>query len=125
MHIENIDGKTLEHWTPDDVAEAMAGHRIILIDVRTPQEYMFEHIHGVLLAPMSGFDAPFMPPEGDRRIVFHCGSGMRSRKVAEKYLAAGHDRVAHMDGGFAAWKTANKPYTGTDPATGAPRRMGG
>ncbi|SMX34178.1 rhodanese-like domain-containing protein [Actibacterium lipolyticum] len=124
MHTEDLNGKTLEHWSVEDVASAIAAKKIILIDVRTPQEYMFEHIHGALLAPMSGFDAAFMPSADDRPIVFHCGSGMRSRMVATKYLEAGHDKIAHMDGGFAAWKTAAKPYTGTDPATGAPRKMG-
>ncbi|MGC9420423.1 MAG: rhodanese-like domain-containing protein, partial [Rhodovulum sp.] len=62
----------------------------------------------------------FLPEEGDKRIVFHCGSGVRSRKVAEAYLAAGHDHAAHLEGGFAAWKTAHKPYIGTDMASGAP-----
>ncbi|ALG89906.1 MAG: rhodanese-like domain-containing protein [Confluentimicrobium sp.] len=126
MHTEDIGGKTLEHWTVDDVEQALRDGKIILIDVRTPQEYMFEYIHGALLAPMAGFDPAFMPPQTDeRQIVFHCGSGVRSRKVAEQYLAAGHDRIAHLDGGFAAWKVAAKPYMGTDPATGAPRKVGG
>lgn len=125
MHSEDLNGKTLEHWTPDDVAEAMQRHEIILIDVRTPQEYMFQHIRGALLAPLSGFDPAFMPPEAGRKLVFHCGSGIRSRKVAEAYLAAGHNHVAHMEGGFAAWRAAAKEYVDTDPATGAPRLMPG
>jgi len=124
MHVEDLNGKTLEHWTVDDVEAGLASHAIVLIDVRTPQEYMFEHIRGSLLAPMAGFDPDFMPPQGDRQIVFHCGSGMRSRRVAEQYLAAGHDRIAHLEGGFAAWKGAAEPYVGTDPATGSPRKVG-
>lgn len=124
MHTEDLNGKTLEHWTPDDVAQGLRDHSIVLIDVRTPQEYMFERIRGALLAPMSTFDAASMPPEAGRRIVFHCGSGVRSRRVAEQFLSSGHDRVAHLEGGFAAWKAANKPYLGTDPATGGPREMG-
>ncbi|MGB8621396.1 MAG: rhodanese-like domain-containing protein [Paracoccaceae bacterium] len=125
MHSEDLNGKTLEHWTVDDVEQGLKDGKITLIDVRTPQEYMFERIHGSLLAPMADFDPVFMPPEDGRQIVFHCGSGVRSRKVAEKYLAAGHNRTAHLEGGFAAWKTAAKPFVGTDPATGAPRKSGG
>ncbi|WP_212525246.1 rhodanese-like domain-containing protein [Actibacterium sp. MT2.3-13A] len=125
MHSEDLNGKTLEHWTTDDVQAALERHDIILIDVRTPQEYMFEHIHGALLAPMAEFDPAFMPPEGGRRIVFHCGSAARSRRVAEMYLAAGHDRAAHLEGGFGAWKTAHKPYIGTNMATGAPQAVPG
>jgi rhodanese-related sulfurtransferase len=125
MHSEDINGKTLEHWTPDDLQAALNNHEITLIDVRTPQEYMFEHIKGALLAPMAEFDPAFMPPASGRPIVFHCGSGVRSRKVAEMYLAAGHDKIAHLDGGFGAWKTAHKPYIGTNMATGAPQAVPG
>jgi 3-mercaptopyruvate sulfurtransferase SseA len=40
--------------------------------------------------------------------------------VADKCLAAGHRRVIHMAGGFAAWKKAGQPYIATNPATGGP-----
>lgn len=125
MHTEDINGKTLEHWTADDLQAALEKKAVILIDVRTPQEYMFENIHGALLAPMAGFDPDFMPPVSEKPIVFHCGSGVRSRKVAEAYLAAGHDKIAHLEGGFAGWKAAQKPYIGTNMATGAPQAVGG
>ncbi|MBN2905650.1 MAG: rhodanese-like domain-containing protein [Rhodobacteraceae bacterium] len=120
MHTEDVNGKVLEHWDCNDLQEAMKDGEVVLIDVRTPQEYMFEYIRGALLLPMAAFDASFLPEGGQKRLVFHCGSGVRSRRVAEKYLEAGHDRIAHLEGGFAAWKTAHKPYIGTDMASGAP-----
>jgi len=123
MHSEDVNGKILEHWDCDDLEAAMAAGEVVTIDVRTPQEYLFEHIRGALLLPLAGFDPAFLPEGGDKRLVFHCGSGVRSRKVAEAWLAAGHDRVAHLEGGFAAWKAALKPYTGTDMASGAPIRV--
>lgn len=125
MHSEETGGTVLEHWTAEEVARAMDRHEIVLIDVRTPAEYMMEHVRGALLAPMSGFDASAMPDEGARRIVFHCGSGMRSRKMAEAWMAAGHDRAAHMEGGFGAWKAAKLPYVGIDPATGGQKAVNG
>ncbi|MEX5729339.1 rhodanese-related sulfurtransferase [Rhodovulum iodosum] len=125
MHTEDMNGKTLEHWNCDDLQQAMKQGEVLLIDVRTPQEYMFEYIRGALLLPMAAYDPAFLPEGGDKKIVFHCGSGVRSRKVAEAYLAAGHDVAAHLEGGFAAWKTARKPYIGTDMATGAPVTVGG
>lgn len=125
MRSEETGGKVLEHWTPEDVAGALARREIVLIDVRTPAEYMMEHVRGALLAPMAGFDAAAMPDEGSKRIVFHCGSGIRSRKMAEAWLEAGHDRAAHLEGGFGAWKAAKLPYVGIDPATGGPKDMPG
>ncbi len=123
MKTETTDNGTLENWTPREAAEAFARDEIVIIDVRTPQEYGVERIDGALLAPMQAFEARHMPDQDSKRIVFHCGSGVRSRKVAEACLAGGMERVAHIDGGFTAWKEAGLDYTGTDMATGAPKRM--
>lgn len=123
MKTEPLADGTLETWTAQEAADAFARDEIVLIDVRTPQEYSFERIEGALLAPMQAFQPMHMPGQSEKRIVFHCGSGARSKKVAEKFLAAGHDRVAHMEGGFGAWKEAGLSYTGTDMASGAPKQM--
>ena len=123
MHTEEIDGATFETWTIEEVARAWAANEIVLIDVRTPQEYMFEHIGGALLLPMPFFDAEKLPGQSDKRIVLHCGSGVRSEKVARAAIEAGIGRLAHLEGGFAAWKAAGKPYIGTDMSTGAPKKV--
>ena len=123
MREENVDGKIVEHWTPEEVLQGLRDRRIVLIDVRTPQEYMFEHIEGSLLAPMAFIDPRSLPQGESKKIVFHCGSGMRSRNVAGMCLREGEVRVAHMEGGFGAWKAAKLPYIGTEMSTGAPKRV--
>ncbi|MDF1802280.1 rhodanese-like domain-containing protein [Thalassovita sp.] len=120
MQTETIDGATLETWTANEVQTAFDRNEIVLIDVRTPQEYMFEHIDGALLMPMAFFKAGKLPGQSDKRIVFHCGSGVRSDRVARAAIAAGITQIAHMEGGMAGWKAAQKPYVGTNMATGAP-----
>lgn len=121
METEQTEDGTIELWSPQEVKAAMEQGEIVLVDVRTPQEFSFERIHGALLAPMHSFDAAHMPGESDKRIVFHCGSGARSGKVARNYLASGHSRTAHMKGGFGAWKEAGFDYTTTDMSNGAPK----
>ncbi|MGM0585248.1 MAG: rhodanese-like domain-containing protein [Pseudomonadota bacterium] len=125
MREEQKDGGVLEHWTPQEVHDALQRHEIVLIDVRTPQEYMFEHIEGAMLMPMAYFSPEHLPTGGDKKVVLHCGSGARSGKCGGSCLAAGRERVAHMEGGFAAWKQAKLPYIGTEMSSGAPKRMGG
>lgn len=125
MKTENVGDAVLETWTVEEVAEAFDRDEIVLIDVRTVQEYSFEHIKGALLLPMPFFEARKLPGQSDKRIVFHCGSGVRSEKVARKCIEAGMTRIAHLEGGFGAWKEAKKPYVGTDVATGAPKVMNG
>lgn len=104
----------------NQVAELFAADRIVLIDVRTPVEYAFEHIRGALLSPLATFDTRHLPEQNTKPIVFHCGSGMRSKMIAEKCLASGFSRVMHMGGGFMAWKKAGHTYIATNPATGGP-----
>jgi rhodanese-related sulfurtransferase len=122
MKTQQLDGGTLEIWTPEEVSKAMEEGRVVLVDVRTPQEYAHERIPGAMLLPMQDFEASYLPDSG-KPIVLHCGSGIRSGKMAEKVLAAGADKVAHMDGGMGGWKQAGLTYVGTDPASGAPKRM--
>jgi rhodanese-related sulfurtransferase len=98
--------QTLE---PTEVARLLKAGKILLIDVREPAEYAAERIHGALLYPLSTFEAAALPPDGPRRVVFHCGSGKRSLAAAEKRLADGQPHAAHMAGGIAAWRAAGLP----------------
>ena len=124
MRSETIDGGTLEHWTPEEVRAARDAGEIVLVDVRTVPEFAFERIEGALLAPMAELDPKALPDPSGKTLVLHCGSGMRSRKIAELLAGAGRTTVAHLEGGFGAWKQAGLPYIGTDPATGNARRDG-
>ena len=110
----------LQNWSPQQVKAALDAQEIVLIDVRTPQEYMFEHIEGALLMPLAFFCPQHLPTQEGKRIVFHCGSGIRSARVSEISIEAGVIPIAHMEGGMAAWKEQKLPYTGTNMATGAP-----
>lgn len=124
MQTEKIGNGTLDTWTPQEVAAAYDKGEIVLIDVRTPAEYMFEHVEGAMLAPMSFIKVKNIPDNEKRPVVFYCGSGVRSKRVAGMYLDAGHENVAHMEGGFGAWKANKLPYIGTNMATGAPEVRG-
>lgn len=123
MQTETIGDKTLETWTPDEVLEGLKKKEIVLIDVRTPAEYMFESIEGALLAPLSHLEAASLPAGLGKHVVLHCGSAKRSRKAAEMCLNAGYTKIAHMEGGFGKWKAEGLPYLGTNMGTGAPERM--
>ena len=120
MQTENLASGTLDTWTPKEVADAYEKGEIVLIDVRTPAEYMFEHVDGAMLAPMSFLKVRNIPGNETRPVVFYCGSGVRSKRIAMMCLEGGFDAIAHMEGGFGAWKANKLPYVGTNMATGAP-----
>lgn len=125
MEIEKTPNGDLETWTVEEVAKAFRAGEIALIDVRTIQEYAFEHIRGALLLPLPFLEPERLPSQQGKRIVFHCGSGLRSERVARMALAGGFAPVAHMAGGFGAWKAAGESYMGTDMATGNTVRIPG
>ncbi len=121
MKTEETENGTVEIWTAAEVAKARG--QIVLIDVRTPQEHGLERIRGAMLMALQEFEPGALPGQSDKRIVLHCGSGVRSGKAAALCLAAGLGPIAHMEGGLAAWKDAGQDYVGTDMATGAPKKM--
>lgn len=128
MRSDETETGVIEHWSPDEVASALARGEAVLVDVRTPQEYMVEHVEAALLKPLAFFDPAHLPGDagtgGGKRVILHCGSGLRSARAATLCLGAGAARAAHLEGGLAAWKAAGLPYIGVDMASGAPRRMG-
>ncbi|WP_377172808.1 rhodanese-like domain-containing protein [Roseovarius aquimarinus] len=121
MKTEETEHGPVELWTPAEVARAHA--EIVLIDVRSPQEFALERIEGALLMPLQEFRPGRLPGQGGKRLVLHCGSGMRSGKAARMCLDAGITPIAHMEGGMAAWKESGQEYIGTDMSTGAPKPM--
>ena len=111
---------SIEELSAQQVARLMHERSIILIDVREPDEFAARRIPGALLCPLSTFDATTLPPDGDRRVVFHCGSGKRSASAARARIAAGAERAAHLAGGIAAWVAAGQHVIQLDPSTGKP-----
>lgn len=107
--------------TPRDIHDAMARGEIILIDVREPNEYAIERIHGALLYPLSTFDPAGLPDELGKQVVLQCGSGKRSEMALNKAVAVGVKVRSHMGGGIMAWKAAGLPVVTTDPSTGVIR----
>lgn len=104
--------------TAPAVRDALKAGEIILVDVREPAEFAFERIHGALLHPLSTFEPKALPTDSTRRIVFQCGSGMRSRKALDMFAAATGIEASHLAGGIGAWKANGLPCVRINPATG-------
>lgn len=106
----------LQNLTPHDVRDAMTGRRILLVDVREPNEYNAARIPGAVLFPLSTFDPAALPSPESCEIIFHCKAGGRSARAVEMCLAKGIAHTKHLAGGFDAWKGAGLPIL---PASGS------
>ncbi|MGP8231954.1 MAG: rhodanese-like domain-containing protein [Methylovirgula sp.] len=107
---------SLQNLTPRAVRDAMAEPRVLLVDVREPNEYAAARIPGAVLFPLSTFDPEALPPPEVCEVIFHCKAGGRSAKAVEMCLAKGIAHTKHLAGGFDAWKAAGLP---TIPASGS------
>jgi rhodanese-related sulfurtransferase len=106
MNRVTIDG--VIEYVPQDVQSLLDEGRILLIDVREPDEYARERIPGALLYPLSTFDAAHLPADGARAVVFYCAAGGRSLTAARLRRSTGQP-AAHMAGGIVAWKALSLP----------------
>jgi rhodanese-related sulfurtransferase len=100
---------SIRNLTPEEVAEGLAADKILLIDVREPNETAHGSIRGALLVPLSRFDPLDLPDPQGREVVFACATGVRSIKAVEVSQAAGLAYDAHLAGGIASWKAAGLP----------------
>lgn len=70
------------------------GSRVLLLDVRTQDEFGSGHIPGAVLAPYDAIASSFMEPDKGRPIVVYCRSGRRSAVAAETLIGMGYTDVS-------------------------------
>ena len=77
---------------------------IIVVDVRTQEEYDEGHIPNSVLIPNETITQtpPEQLPDKDATILIYCRSGNRSRQAAEKLLAMGYTNIYDF-GGIRDW----------------------
>ena len=61
--------------------------------------------------------SPYAKPifQEDKKFIFHCAGGLRSALAAKTAQDMGLKPVAHMGGGFAAWRDAGGPVEKCEP----------
>lgn len=96
----------VRNLTVQEVKAGMDAGRILLVDVREPDELAAESIPGAVEMPLQSFDPSGLPDPGDKLLVFSCRSGNRSVNASLIAQAAGLPYNAHMAGGIRAWKEA-------------------
>ena len=91
--------------TAADAKERMdSGDEIIILDVRTKEEFDAGHIAGAILVPNETIldQQPDLLPDLDAEILVYCRSGNRSAQAAKKLLAIGYTNVVDF-GGIIDW----------------------
>jgi rhodanese-related sulfurtransferase len=86
------------------------GEDLLVLDVRTPEEYAQDgHIAGSTLIPLQELAQREGELEKDQAIACFCRSGNRSRTACEQLAGAGFTNLVNVDGGIRAWTAAGYP----------------
>jgi rhodanese-related sulfurtransferase len=84
---------------------------MIILDVRTPEEFAAGHIAGAVNIPYTHLPARVseLQAAGDKDIVLYCATGVRAERAAERMREQGYTRLLHLDGDMKAWSEKNRP----------------
>lgn len=110
--------REIETLTVDDAKALHGRDDVVFVDVRDVRELgregrmpgAFHCPRGMLefwIDPQSPYHKPVFAQ--DKRFVFFCAGGWRSALAAQTAQHMGLKPVAHIAGGFGAWKKAGAP----------------
>jgi len=104
--VKQIDPSALAGIVSSHAARA----KVVLLDVRTPDEFTGElgHIEGATLMPITDIAARAQELESsrDKTFITVCRSGVRSTSAAAVLAGLGFKDTANLKGGMVAWREA-------------------
>jgi phage shock protein E len=92
----------LEEWSAAELAAALADpeRTVVLLDVRTPGEFVQGSLPGAVSMPLDEIDARHGELGPDAEIVCLCPNGERAAVAAVILHSLGHGRAALLAGGL-------------------------
>jgi rhodanese-related sulfurtransferase len=116
--------REIENLSVDDALKLHRDDQVIFVDLRDIRELQREGRMPGALHCSRGMLEFWIDPESpyhkaafaeDKKFVFFCAGGWRSALAAHTAQRMGLKPVAHMRGGFGAWKKAGGPVEAADP----------
>ena len=103
---KDMTGKAAYHnkLSAEEAYEMMTSQEVVVVDVRTREEYDGGHIENAVLVPNEsiGSEMPEALPDKEATLLVYCRSGRRSKDAAQKLLALGYQSVYDF-GGVIDW----------------------
>ena len=103
----------------ETVRARLSDPSVQIVDIRDPRELERDGtVPGALLAPRGMLEfwvdpaSPYFKPvfaDESKQFILFCGAGWRSALATKTLQDMGMTNVAHIDGGFAAWKKVGGP----------------
>ena len=99
--------------SPDQLKELMQNQSINLIDIRTPEEFMWGYIEGAIninFYERQQFTEKLNLLDKSKPIVVYCAVGVRSRNSIKMVRNLGFTTVYDLEGGFNRWLKQGNNY---------------
>lgn len=108
-----VDASAIQVVQPNDAAAtiAAADDDLVILDVRTPEEFAEGHIDGAVMIDFyrDDFASELAALDPDVPYVLYCRSGNRSGQARAMMAELGFRAVDDVDGGVIAWQNAGLP----------------
>jgi rhodanese-related sulfurtransferase len=85
--------------------------QVVVLDIRTPEEFEEGHIPGAKNIDFLGkdFQQQLAKLDKTKTYLLHCASGTRSSRSLSVFQKLNFASVYHLDGGMSAWEKAKQP----------------
>ena len=93
----------------DELYAQLGKAGVLIVDVRTPQEYNEGHIYGAVNYPLQQIDRWSKDLPKDKPVYLYCRSGNRSQEAAEYLKKKGFKNIYNETGGIIAWSKRSYP----------------
>lgn len=96
------------------VHEALENYEdVIIIDVRTPQEFSQGNLEGSVNVPVDLVEAKIeeVVPDKDKTVYVYCLSGARSNMAVDAMVKKGYSNVYSMTSGLLSWRAKQYPLS--------------
>jgi rhodanese-related sulfurtransferase len=116
--------REIETLSAADAVKLHGNADVVFVDIRDPRELTREgRVPGAFHCPRGLLEfwvdphSPYHKPvfAEDKRFVFFCAGGLRSALATQTVQRMGLKPVAHVAGGFGAWKQAGGPVEAPEP----------
>lgn len=100
-----------QHLSVADFATLTKTPAVIVLDVRTPEEFAAGHLRGAIDLDLRAADFTTRLAGLDKTATYavYCHSGNRSATALDQMTAAGFTHAADLTGGITAWTADGQP----------------
>ncbi len=101
----------VKHVQAAEAAALIAKGGVVIVDVRTADEFAEGHIADARNIDINAADfaAQLAKLDKTKPTLVHCQAGGRSTRALKTFQELGFEHLIHLDDGFGGWADAGKP----------------